>query len=104
MNANTAVLRSRLSMNPVESVVRLIAGEPRLRLRRGVPALSSSLKTLPDPETGRPLAVADVDVSDRAVCPRCTSSGKGAYVSFVSDLRLAFACPRCLQVTWISGA
>ena len=90
-------------MNPIDSVLRLVDAGARLRPRR-VPASSATPTTLPDPDTGRPIAVADVDVSDRAVCPRCTSSGQGAYVSFVSDLRMAFACPRCLQVTWISGA
>jgi hypothetical protein len=30
--------------------------------------------------------------------------GGGGYVSFVSDLRLAFACPSCRTLVWIAGA
>ncbi|MBM3819142.1 MAG: hypothetical protein FJW14_09040 [Acidimicrobiia bacterium] len=60
--------------------------------------------TIPCPETGRPLKVATVEVSDRAVCPACTQLGGGGYVSFVSDLRLAFACPTCRKLVWVAGA
>ena len=60
-------------------------------------------RTIPDPQTGHPLAVAAVDVSDRSVCPACTQLGAGAYVSFVSDLRLAFACPSCRKLVWVSA-
>jgi hypothetical protein len=48
--------------------------------------------------------VASVEVSDRTVCPACTQLGAGGYVSFVGDLRLAFACPSCLKLIWIAGA
>ena len=65
---------------------------------------SPSPRTVPCPDTGRPLRVASVEVSDRAVCPACTQLGAGGYVSFVSDLRLAFACPSCLKLIWIAGA
>lgn len=61
-------------------------------------------ETIPCPETGRPLKVATVEVSDRAVCPACTQLGGGGYVSFVSDLRLAFACPACRKLVWVAGA
>ena len=61
-------------------------------------------RTIPCPETGRMLKVASVEVSDRSVCPACTQLGSGGYVSFVSDLRLAFACPSCRKLVWIAGA
>ena len=59
---------------------------------------------IPDPQTGRPLRVASVELSDRGVCPACTQLGAGGYVTFVSDLRLAFACPSCRKLVWIAGA
>ena len=61
-------------------------------------------RAVPDPATGRPLKVASVELSDRAVCPACAQLGAGGYVSFVSDLRLAFACPSCRKLVWIAGA
>jgi hypothetical protein len=61
-------------------------------------------RTVPCPETGRPLKVASVEVSDRGVCPACAQLGAGGYVSFVADLRLAFACPSCSKLVWIAGA
>ncbi len=73
-------------------------GDHRLALSRSRP------QTIPCPETGRPLQVATVEVSDRSVCPACTQLGRGGYVSFVSDLRLAFACPTCRKLVWIAGA
>ena len=59
---------------------------------------------IPCPDTGRPLRVATVEVSDRAVCPACAQLGAGGYISFVSDLRLAFACPSCRKLIWVAGA
>ena len=59
---------------------------------------------IPDPQTGRLLRVASVELSDRGVCPACTQLGAGGYVTFVSDLRLAFACPSCQKLVWIAGA
>jgi hypothetical protein len=73
-------------------------GRPRLAVDAGRPA------SIPDPTTGRPLRVASVELSDRGICPACTRLGAGGYVSFVSDLRLAFACPSCLKLVWIAGA
>lgn len=73
----------------------------------GRPRLASSStrpRSIPDPNTGRPLTVASVEVSERGVCPACTQLGAGGYVSFVSDLRLAFACPSCQKLVWIAGA
>jgi hypothetical protein len=62
---------------------------------------ASAPHTIPDPDTGRPLKVASVELSDRGVCPACTQLGAGGYVSFVSDLRLAFACPSCQKLVWM---
>jgi hypothetical protein len=73
-------------------------GPARLTTRSAAP------REVPDPLTGRPLKVASLEVSERAVCPACTQLGGGGYVSFVSDLRLAFACPSCLKLVWIAGA
>ncbi|HXH25378.1 MAG TPA: hypothetical protein VNI78_09025 [Vicinamibacterales bacterium] len=67
-------------------------------------ASSSALLAIPDPQTGRPLKIASVEISDRAVCPACTQLGAGAYISFVSDLRLVFACRSCRELVWIAGA
>jgi hypothetical protein len=61
-------------------------------------------QTIPDPDTGQPLQVAAVEVSDRGVCPACTTHGVGSYVSFVADMRLAFACRSCQQLVWLAGA
>jgi hypothetical protein len=61
-------------------------------------------RAIPDPQTGRPLKVASLELSERGVCPACTQLGAGGYVSFVSDLRLAFACPSCRKLVWIAGA
>ena len=61
-------------------------------------------RAVPDPETGRPIKVASVELSDRAVCPACATLGGGGYVSFESDLRLAFACPSCRRLVWMAGA
>jgi len=75
-------------------------GAARLRL----PARGTAPKSIPCPQTGRPLKVASVELSERSVCPACTQLGAGGYVSFESDLRLAFACPSCKKLVWISGA
>jgi hypothetical protein len=73
-------------------------GHPR------VTSSASAPRTIPDPDTGRPLKVASVELSDRGVCPACTQLGAGGYVSFVSDLRLAFACPTCRKLVWLPCA
>jgi hypothetical protein len=65
---------------------------------------ASAPRAVPCPDTGRPLKVASLEVSDRGVCPACTQLGAGGYVTFVSDLRLAFACPNCRKLVWITGA
>ena len=73
-------------------------GQPQL-LSKTTPVAS-----IPDPETGQPLKVAAVELSEHSVCPACTQLGTGGYISFVSDLRLAFACPSCRQLVWMEGA
>ena len=60
--------------------------------------------TIPDPNTGRPLRVATVDGRAKAICPSCSTSAEGGFVSFVGDLRLAYACPSCAQFVWLPGA
>lgn len=75
----------------------LPTGLARLSRHPGAPA------SIPDPH-GRLLRVATVDAQARAICPSCTSPGQGGYVSFVQDLRLAYACPSCRQLVWLPGA
>src|SRR5436190_2454860 len=72
--------------------------------RSRLAAKGQEIKTIPDPQTGRPLQVATIELTDRSVCPSCTQLGAGGYVSFVSDLRLAFACPSCRKLVWVAGA
>jgi hypothetical protein len=70
---------------------------------RGLTASAKAPRTIPDPHTGRPVKIASLELSDSSVCPACAQLGSGGYVSFVSDLRLAFACPHCQKLTWIAG-
>ena len=58
---------------------------------------------IPDPQSGRLLKVATVEGNARAICPSCESQGRGGFVSFVQDLRLAYACPSCEQLVWLAG-
>ncbi len=74
------------------------AGPPRITRYDAAP------RTVPDPESGRLLKVASLEVADRAICPACAQPASGGYVSFVSDLRLAYACPSCLALVWLRGA
>ncbi len=60
--------------------------------------------TVPDPDTGRGLQIATVDVGSLAICPECRSHGEGGFVSFVSDLRMVYACPECRRLVWMPGA
>jgi hypothetical protein len=60
-------------------------------------------QTIPGPE-GRPLRIATVDARAQAICPSCSAAAKGGFVSFVQDLRLAYACPSCQKVVWLNGA
>ncbi len=61
-------------------------------------------RSIPDPCTGRPLRISTVQGCARAICPSCAKLGDGGFVSFVADLRLAYACPECRQLVWIRGA
>jgi hypothetical protein len=70
---------------------------------RGLASRAKPPRTIPDPHTGRPVQIASLELSDSSVCPACAQLGSGGYVSFVSDLRLAFACPHCRKLTWIAG-
>jgi hypothetical protein len=59
--------------------------------------------SIPDPR-GRQLLIATVDAAARAICPACATTGQGGFVSFVQDLRLAYACPACKTLVWLTGA
>ena len=59
---------------------------------------------VPCPTTGRPLRVATIDAGTAAICPSCASRGRGGFVSFEGDLRMAYACPQCRQLVWLAGA
>jgi hypothetical protein len=63
----------------------------------------SAPTTIPDPH-GRTLRIATVDANAKAICPSCAHAGHGGFVSFVQDLRLVYACPRCEQLVWLPGA
>ena len=58
---------------------------------------------IPGPE-GRLLRIATVDAKAQAICPSCSAAAKGGFVSFVQDLRLAYACPSCQKLVWLNGA
>ena len=73
-------------------------GVPRLSRHPDAPA------TLPDPATGLSLRIATVDTGPAAICPDCRTRGVGGHISFVSDLRMAYACPACLRLVWVPGA
>jgi hypothetical protein len=59
--------------------------------------------SIPGPE-GRLLKIATVDARAQAICPSCQTAAKGGFVSFVQDLRIAYACPSCRQMVWLNGA
>jgi hypothetical protein len=72
----------------------------------GHPVVSRSTSTpssIPCPTTGRSLRVATIDAEAPAICPACASQGQGGFVSFVGDLRMAYACPQCRQLVWLAG-
>jgi hypothetical protein len=69
------------------------------RLTRPAPAPTE----VPDPVTGRLLRIATVETSDQTICPLCAQHGVGGFVSFVADLRLAYACPQCRELVWLPG-
>lgn len=74
--------------------------------RDGEPYLAASSPrpgTLPCPTTGRVLTIAGIDDDSRAFCAGCQASGHGAFISFVNDLRMAYACPKCDRLVWSNG-
>jgi hypothetical protein len=60
--------------------------------------------TVPCPTTGRALEVATIEAETPAICLRCDEQARGGFVSFVSDLRMAYACPQCRELVWLPGA
>jgi hypothetical protein len=77
------------------------------RANDGPPRVSrhaSSPRTIPCPTTGRLLKIATIDADAAAICPSCSIEGRGGFVSFEGDLRMAYACPQCLQLVWLAGA
>jgi hypothetical protein len=75
----------------------LASGEYRLARKQDAPPV------IADP-SGRLLKIATVDAGATAICPSCASTARGAYMSFVQDLRMAYACPSCTSVVWLPGA
>jgi uncharacterized paraquat-inducible protein A len=69
-----------------------------------VSRLATRPSTIPCPTTGRLLRIATVDAETSAICPSCDSQGRGGFVSFDGDLRMAYACPECRQLVWLTGA
>jgi hypothetical protein len=60
--------------------------------------------SIPCPTTGHLLRVSTLDAEAAAICPECAHYGQGGFVSFDGDLRMAYACPGCRQLVWLSGA
>jgi uncharacterized paraquat-inducible protein A len=73
------------------------SGAPTVARRDSRPA------HIPCPTTGQPLRIATLDAEASAICPRCATHGQGGFVSFVGDLRMAYACPKCLELVWLAG-
>jgi hypothetical protein len=74
----------------------LATGEYQLSRKHDAP------QVIADP-SGRLLKIATVDAGS-AICPSCASTGRGAFMSFVQDLRMAYACPSCSKFVWLPGA
>jgi hypothetical protein len=72
-------------------------GHPRLSRHANSPA------TVPCPATGRQLKISTLEATAAAICPGCANHGQGGFVSFEGDLRMAYACPQCLQLVWLAG-
>jgi len=68
----------------------------------GQPHLSRAA-AVPCPKTGRPLRVSTLDAGSSAICPSCGCHGHGGFVSFEGDLRMAYACPACRTLVWLSA-
>ena len=63
----------------------------------------SGPRIIPCPTTGRPLRIEKIDAQAMSICPRCAVHGTGGFVSFVGDLRMAYACPTCRELIWLAG-
>jgi hypothetical protein len=61
-------------------------------------------QSIPCPTTGRQLRVSTVEADAAAICPSCAQHGRGGFVSFEGDLRMAYACPQCGELVWVAGA
>lgn len=73
-------------------------GRPRLSRHAGGPS------RIPCPTTGRLLRVSTIEAGTAAICPSCGDRGHGGFVSFEGDLRMAYACPQCRLLVWLTGA
>jgi hypothetical protein len=73
-------------------------GDPHVTRRAAAP------RSVPCPTTGRQLRVATIDAEASAICPSCSGAGRGGFVTFEGDLRMAYACPQCRQLVWVAGA
>ena len=73
-------------------------GQVRILRTAAVPS------TIPCPTTGRQLRVATLEADTAAICPACARRGRGGFVSFEGDLRMAYACPECGKLVWVAGA
>jgi hypothetical protein len=101
-------LRSQLSHATIRGAMdtQLFHGLFRWHLQDGQVTLTrheSAPASIPCPHTGRALRIATIDAQTPAICPRCSGHGRGAFVSFVGDLRMAYACPACCELVWLAG-
>src|SRR5689334_12049134 len=64
---------------------------------------ASRPSAVPCPTTGRLLRVSTIDADAVAICPSCSSHGRGGFVSFEGDLRMAYACPACRRLVWLAA-
>ena len=94
--AELAALRSVL-FHGLFQLEQLPNGQQQLSRHVDAPA------SIPCPE-GRLLRIATVDAKAQAICPSCSTTARGGFVSFVQDLRLAYACPSCRKLSWLDGA
>jgi len=87
--------------DPYHGLFRREAGsDGQLRVLR----TSTVASSVPCPTTGRQLRVATLEADAAAICPACAQLGRGGFVSFEGDLRMAYACPQCGQFVWVAGA
>ena len=72
-------------------------GRPHISRHQASPA------SIPCPTTGRALRIATIDAEASAICPSCSLHGNGGFLSFVGDLRMAYACPLCRELVWLAA-